>query len=89
MSAQLSNQQWFNTGVRPINRPIDSLMEHQAWRNGTMQIAFYLESAPPEGSTLAHLAQVPDCYPHQVAIKVTGGGMPSPYAIYNVPVDKR
>ena len=46
---------YFNTGVTPANRPYDSLCEHQEWKDGTMQIAFYLESEPPKGSRLLHL----------------------------------
>jgi len=75
---------YFNTGVTPANRPHDSLCEHQEWKDGTMQIAFYLESEPPKGSRLLHLCS--NVQEGEFAIPVVGGGMVSKFAIFNCPV---
>ena len=74
---------YFDTGVRPVNRPYDSLCEHQEWKDGTMQIAFYLESEPPKGSRLSHLCD--NVRDYEFALPVVGGGMVSKFAIFNVP----
>lgn len=74
---------WFNTGVRPQNRPNTSLFKHEYWRNGTLQIAFYLESEPPENYTLSHLCSNPKCENYQLAIPIVDGGMLSKFAIFN------
>jgi hypothetical protein len=76
---------WFNTGVTPHNRSGETtLMDHQSWKGGTLQIAFYLESAPPAGATLAYLcSSLPPLSPNQVAINVVGGGMLSEFAVFN------
>lgn len=80
---------WFNTGVTPQNRPYDSLWgEHQAWRGGTLQIVFYLESAPPAGYRLLYLCDKPyaslEARPVEgaIVIKVVGGGMLSEFAVF-------
>jgi hypothetical protein len=81
---------YFNTGVKPENL-LDKngkmiLMEHQEIKNGVMQIAYFLEKEPESNLTLKYL--VPANYlehlnPHEVAIKIVGGGMLSDYAIYS------
>ena len=71
---------WFNTGVRPWNRPGVKLMEHQEWKNGVLHIAFYLEKEPPKGYILSCLGNAP--MNGELAIKVIGGGMLSKYALF-------
>jgi hypothetical protein len=74
---------YFNTGVKPENRLNASLSEHESWRNGALQIAYYLESEPPQGYTLAWLCDNPKCEDYQLAIRIVDGGILSKYAIFN------
>lgn len=84
-------RQWFDTGVRPINNPkaVRYDENNRAWRNGTMQIAFYLNEQPPKYAKLEYL--VPE-YPQNLPTNhkvytVIAGGMLSNYAVYNMPVE--
>jgi len=80
---------YFNTGVRPWNRTkndgsLISLSDHQEWKNGTLQIAFYLEHEPPEGSILKWLCN--DVQEDElIYIPIVGGGMLSKYAVFTPP----
>lgn len=74
---------WFNTGVRQDTYPPVPLMEHQYWHGGVKQVAFYLESEPPEGYVLKYLFDYPELIKEgEVAIRVVGGGMLSKFAVY-------
>jgi len=75
---------WFNTGVTWQHREGVPLMEHQAWRGGTLQIAFYLEYAPPKGSILLYLQRGMEQKEGYVFIPVVGGGMISKFAVFLV-----
>ena len=84
----LPYKRWFNTGVKPENRIGVSLSEFQAWINGTLQIAYYLESIPPSNAILEWLGNDNKVNNNQVAIKIVGGGMLSEYAIFKI-VEKK
>ena len=77
---------WFNTGVKPYghNPPI-KLGEHQEWRNGTMQIAFYCEGVP-EGAIFNSASDNKDLYKDNsvmVTVPILKGGLESKYAHFN------
>jgi hypothetical protein len=78
---------YFNTGVRPENRPGVELLDHQVWRGGTLQIVFYLEHEPPEGAVFKFASPYPnaDSSGKLQKIKVTGGGLHGDWAFYAVP----
>lgn len=71
---------WFNTGVQPWKHKNYGYPEGGELRGGTVQIPFYLESAPPKGFTLAYLCDKPQL--GEFAIPVVGGYMNSKFAIF-------
>ena len=81
---------YFNTGVTATRNPLcpalsthdKKLMPHQEWKGGTLQIAYYLESAPLENWRLVYLHNYPEKEPNLHAIKVVGGGILSGYAFF-------
>jgi len=75
---------WFNTGVTWQHREGVPLMEHQAWRGGTLQIAFYLEYAPPTGSIFIYLQRHLEKREGRAFIPVVGGGMAPSFAVFLV-----
>lgn len=80
------NLMWFNTGVRPENRPGVPLLKHQSWKGGVLQIAFYLETPAPANSALEFLCDDPEYIKSQglIPVAVVGGGMLSKFAAFRV-----
>lgn len=76
------HKMWFNTGVKPENRDYNmGLMPHQEWRGGVLQIAFYLETAPPDGWVFKYASPylIPD---EKYFIKIVDGGLFGEYAYF-------
>jgi len=82
MSIYTPHKMYFNTGVRPENRPGTPLGKFQVWRGGVLQIIYYLQVAPPEGWVVSHLCDTIQPDEANRFIPVVGGGMLSKYAIF-------
>lgn len=79
----------FNTGVKPYNHLNKSgeliKGKHQEFKNGELNIAFYLEQEPPKNYRLDFLCDTIDhINANQIAIPVVDGGMLSKYAIFTI-----
>jgi hypothetical protein len=79
----------FNTGVKPENHCYLSGArqgqliiggQYEEWRSGTLHIAYYLESKPPEGWVVKHLCYSPEV--GELYMPIVGGGMLSKYAVF-------
>ena len=78
----------FDTGVRPYNHCYLSgpdkgkliTSEHEEWHGGTLRIAYYLESKPPESWRLIHLCDT--VQPGELSMPIVAGGMMSKYAVF-------
>jgi hypothetical protein len=81
----MEHKMYFNTGVRPENRPANSLMPFQSWRGGTLHVEYTIENEPPTGARLLYLSNTPENNYGRISIKITGGGMLSEYAIFQMP----
>ena len=71
---------WFNTGVQPWKHKNYHYPDGGVLKNGTVQIPYYLEYAPPKGFTVSHLCDKPQ--PGELAIPIVGGNMLSKFAIF-------
>ena len=86
----MSYKMLFDTGVKPWNHcylsgPNKGKLitgEHEEWHGGTLHIAYYLESEPPEGCILQYLAPEPEQKDYLINIPIVGGGMLSKYAVF-------
>lgn len=77
------HKMYFNTGVTPANRDYKmDLLPYQVWKDGTLQIEYYLAEKPPDGWVVDYLCDYLDN--RKYFMPIVGGGMLSTYAVFKV-----